>query len=171
MWFGGTVSSWVADYLITMKIMYTKKVRKLLSISALTMSGLLIVAASFSGYDRVLVVSMFVIGITHLGTEFQSVMRNALDLIPNFAGTLMALTNGSSAFTGIFSPCIIGILTPGETLNEWRLVFLILLAMSVSTNIVFLIWSSCEVEYWKDPNFSSKENKRNKIRNQESSDV
>ncbi|XP_011506274.1 PREDICTED: sialin-like isoform X2 [Ceratosolen solmsi marchali] len=153
MWIGGTASSCLADYLITKDYASITQVRKLGSILALPASASFIVAASYAGCDRVLVIGMFTIAMLLMGTAFPSVMVNALDLSPNYAGTLMALTNGLSALTGIASPYIIGIITPNQTLSEWRLVFWILFGMSVISNLIFLKYGSGKVEDWNDPKF------------------
>ena len=162
MWIGGTLSSILADHLIGSGRMSTTKVRKIGSLIALITSASFILAASYAGCDRVLVVGMFTLGMLLMGTAFPSVMVNALDLSPNYAGTLMALTNGISALTGIVSPYIIGIMTPNQTLSEWRFVFWILFGVSLVSNLVFLGFGSGEVEYWNDPEFVNAENEKRK---------
>lgn len=78
---------------------------------------------------------------------------NALDLSPNYSGTLMAIVNGIGAFSGILTPYIVGELTPNGSLTEWRLVFWIVLAVFLVTNLVFVLYASGEVQYWNDPEF------------------
>jgi ACS family sodium-dependent inorganic phosphate cotransporter len=78
---------------------------------------------------------------------------NGLDLCPNYSGTLMALVNGIGAFTGIFTPYIVGVLTPQQTFSQWRLVFWIVLAFFVVTNLIFVLFASGEVQEWNDPEF------------------
>lgn len=158
MWVGGNTSPWLADYLISKKNVSITLVRKGGSITALPISAAFIVAAAYAGCDRVLVVSLFVISMTIMGTAYPSVMVNALDLSPNFAGTLMALTNGLSALTGIVSPYLIGLMTPNQTLSEWKFVFWILFGVSLVSNVIFLAFGSGEVQYWNDPDFLTKQN-------------
>ncbi|XP_001601084.2 sialin-like [Nasonia vitripennis] len=165
MWIGGNTSPWLADYLISKKNVSTTKVRKYGSIVALAISSSFIVAASYAGCDRVLVIGMFTVAMTMMGAAYPSVMVNPLDLSPNYAGTLMALTNGLSALTGIAGPYLIGIMTPNQTLGEWRFVFWILFGVSIVSNAIFLVFGSGDVEYWNDPEFvrneiSEKERKR-----------
>jgi ACS family sodium-dependent inorganic phosphate cotransporter len=47
-----------------------------------------------------------------MGTYFPGMKVNALDLSPNYAGTLMALVNGIGAIAGIVTPYLVGVLTP-----------------------------------------------------------
>jgi ACS family sodium-dependent inorganic phosphate cotransporter len=156
MWFGGNSSPWLADYLIAKRIVSMTNVRKFGSVLALTVSATFIIAASYAGCDRLLVVGMFTVAMTMMGTAYPSIMVNPLDLSPNYAGTLMALTNGISALTGIASPYVIGIMTPNQTLGEWRFVFWILFAVALLSNVVFLIYGSGDVQYWNDPEFNAR---------------
>ena len=158
MWIGSVVTSWIADYMIMKRVLLTTTVRKVGSVLALTCSACFVVAASYAGCDQVLVVVMFAIAMTVMGAAYPSVMINTLDLSPNYSGTLMALSNGISAgVTGIVSPYIIGVITPNQTLNEWRLVFWILFTVSIISNVIFLIFGNSEVEHWNDPNFKNKD--------------
>lgn len=47
-----------------------------------------------------------------MGTFYPGMKINALDLSPNFAGTLMAIINGIGGTTGIISPVIVALLAP-----------------------------------------------------------
>lgn len=70
-----------------------------------------ILAASYSGCDRSLAVAMFTIAMGFMGTFYCGMKVNALDLSPNFAGTIMAIVNGIGGLTGIIVPYLIGALT------------------------------------------------------------
>lgn len=74
--------------------------------------GLLILAASYSGKDHVLVVTSFALAISFMGTYHSSMKVNPLDLSPNYAGSLMALTNGIGALTEVAAPRFVGYMTP-----------------------------------------------------------
>lgn len=93
---------------------------------------------------------------------------NALDLSPNYSGTLMALVNGIGAFTGILTPYIVSELTPNQTLAQWRLVFWIVFVVFVLTNLIFVLYANGEVQYWNDPEFvrREREERRMKIANE-----
>lgn len=60
-----------------------------------------IVAASYAGCDRITVVILFTIAMGLMGAFYPGMKVNALDLSPNYAGSLMATTNGIGALTGI----------------------------------------------------------------------
>lgn len=97
---------------------------------------------------------------------------NALDLSPNFSGTVMALANGIGVFAGMAAPAIVGILAPNvsiyffenaasgskfcvltyisiqQTLSEWRYVFWVSFAMLSGTFLIYLFFFSAEVQSW-----------------------
>lgn len=62
--------------------------------------------------------AMFTIGMGFMGTFYCGMKVNALDLSPNFAGTLMAIVNGVGAITGILSPYIAGALTKHVSISK-----------------------------------------------------
>jgi ACS family sodium-dependent inorganic phosphate cotransporter len=63
--------------------------------------AIFMISASYAGCNRTLAVALFTLS-----------KVNALDLSPNYSGTLMALVNGFGVFAGMLAPYIIGILTP-----------------------------------------------------------
>lgn len=79
---------------------------------AATGPALGILGATYSGCDRVLVVTFFTGGMGLMGAFVPSLKVNCLDLSPNYAGTLMALVGGVGAVSGIITPYLVGLLTP-----------------------------------------------------------
>lgn len=57
------------------------------------------------------VVALMTIGITCCGGMFCGFLANHIDLAPNFAGTLVAMTNTIATIPGIVVPVIVGLLT------------------------------------------------------------
>ncbi|KAJ8682771.1 hypothetical protein QAD02_018563 [Eretmocerus hayati] len=153
MWFCSLFTSWLADWAIVKGYMSTTNVRKLGTSIASIGPGLFIIFASYAGCDRMLVVACFTIGMTLMGTFYPGMKVNALDLSGNYSGTLMAMTNGIGAFTGMITPWIVGKLAPNQTLGEWQLVFWIVFAVFIVTNAIFVIWGSGEMQPWNDPEF------------------
>lgn len=151
MWLSCSVISWVADWIITRKFMSITNVRKFGTTIASVFPGTFIVLASYFECDRTMVVAMFVMGVTFLGCGIPSLKVNALDLSPNYSGTVMAISNGAAALTGIITPNVVGFLTTNQTLNEWRTVFWIIFVVLMSTNVFYLIFASGEVQDWNDP--------------------
>lgn len=59
-----------------------------------------------------MVVAFFTIAMGFMGTFYPGMKVNPLDLSPNYAGSIMALTNGIGAITGVVAPTLVGFLTP-----------------------------------------------------------
>lgn len=47
-----------------------------------------------------------------LGNYYPGLRVNLLDLSPNYAGTIMALSNGVGAIAGVVAPTFVGMMTP-----------------------------------------------------------
>lgn len=163
MWFNSMFSSWVNDKILEKKWMSITNVRKLLATLSLTGPAVFIILASYAECDKILVVSMFMIGITLMGCLYPSVMMSPLDLSPNYAGSVMAIGNSISSIVGIITPYTIGILAPNQAIGEWRLVFWIVFFFSVASNVIYLLWFSAKVKDWDDSNFVR--NKADKMKN------
>ncbi|XP_046627286.1 putative inorganic phosphate cotransporter isoform X1 [Neodiprion virginianus] len=162
MWLASLACSPVADWLINSGRMSRTNVRKLFTTTGSMGPAIFIIAASYAGCDRVLVVALFTIGMGFMGSYYPGMKVNSLDLTPNYSGTVMAIVNGIGAVSGIITPYLVGVLTPNETVAEWRLVFWIVFAVFTITNIVYLWYASGEVQYWNDPNFLIREQEERK---------
>lgn len=75
------------------------------------------VIASYAGCDRLSVVICFTLAMAFNGNYYPGMRVNALDLSPNYAGTIMAITNGAGALAGIAVPSFIGYMTPDVMLE------------------------------------------------------
>lgn len=73
--------------------------------------AIFIMAASYAECHTTLAAWMFTIAMGFMGTFYCGMKVNALDLSPNFAGIIMAITNGIGAGAGIITPYLTGALT------------------------------------------------------------
>lgn len=60
------------------------------------------------GRDEPVVITFFILTLMFMGTFYPGMKVNALDLSPNYAGSLMAVVNGIGGLTGIITPYLIG---------------------------------------------------------------
>ncbi|XP_023247460.1 sialin-like [Copidosoma floridanum] len=153
MWFFSCFASWLADWIIVRRYLSTTTVRKVGTTIASIGPGVFIILASYASCNVTLVIVYFTVGMTLMGAFYPGMKVNALDLSPNYSGTLMAMVNGIGAFTGIITPYIVAELAPHSTLFEWRLVFWIVLGVFIATNVIFIVYASGEVQPWNDPAF------------------
>ncbi|CAH0564298.1 unnamed protein product [Brassicogethes aeneus] len=158
MWIVSMLFGWVCDWLITNKYLGVTMARKLFTGIASMGPAVFIMAASYSGCDKYLSVAMFTIGMGFMGTFYCGMKVNGLDLSPNFAGTIMAISNGIGAITGIVSPSIVGHLTPQHTMTQWRTVFWISFAVFSVTSVIYTFFASGEEQWWNNPKTHDKQN-------------
>lgn len=83
-----------------------------LCLTACFLPGAGLLAASYAGCDRPLVIGLFCVGMACMGPFYSSMKVNALDISPNYSGLVMSIVNGLGAVSGIFSPYIVGLLIP-----------------------------------------------------------
>ncbi|KAF6203094.1 hypothetical protein GE061_003508 [Apolygus lucorum] len=151
MWIFAIISGWIVDWMVGPKGINITIVRKLFVSIASLGPAVGIIAASYAGCDKVQVAVFFAAGMGLMGAFVPSLKVNALDLSPNYAGTLMALVGGVGAISGILTPYLVGVLTPNSTMLEWRLVFWIAVIVLVSTNVVYVVFGSGQVQSWNEP--------------------
>ncbi|CAB0019958.1 unnamed protein product, partial [Nesidiocoris tenuis] len=160
MWIVAIISGWIVDWLVGPRGVNITIVRKIFVTIASIGPAIGIISASYAGCDKVLVSLFFASGMGLMGAFVPSLKVNALDLSPNYAGTLMALVGGIGAISGMLTPSLVGFLTPNSTMLEWRLVFWISVIVLMSTNVVYLIFGSAKVQPWNEqsPVVESKKN-------------
>lgn len=71
-----------------------------------------VICASYVGCDRIAATAFFTVGMAFMGTCYCSLRVNALDLSPNYSGTIMAFMNGAGCLSGMLTPYFTGLLTP-----------------------------------------------------------
>lgn len=151
MWGTSMVFGAVADWLILRGTLSVLSVRRLFTTIASLTCAVGIIAASFAGCDWVAVVALLTAGLGGMGGAYCGMRINALDLSRRHAGTVMALVNGVGAVSGIVSPLLIGMLTPHETMAEWRLTFWIVFGVLLVTNTVYVLLARADIQPWDRP--------------------
>ncbi|XP_063917741.1 sialin-like isoform X2 [Zophobas morio] len=146
MYLAAVGSGYLADWIIHKKYLSVRLTRQIFGGSL--GPAVFIVLASYVGCQRYIAVTFFTLCMLSMGFYFPGVKVNALDLSPNFSGTVMALANGIGVFAGMAAPAIVGILAPNQTLSEWRYVFWVSFAMLSGTFLIYLFFFSAEVQSW-----------------------
>lgn len=151
MWIVAIFSGILVDWLLSKKVFSVTNTRKIFTTFASVGPALGIIGASYAGCDKTAVTGLFALGMGLMGFFYPSLKVNPLDLSPNYAGTVMALVNGIGAVSGIITPYLVGLLTPENTMAQWRLVFWIAVAVLLSTNLLYVLTASGEVQPWNSP--------------------
>ncbi|XP_021183240.1 putative inorganic phosphate cotransporter [Helicoverpa armigera] len=150
MWISSFLFGLVCDVCIK-KGWHTIKTGRIIHTTiAATGPAICIILASYAGCDRTAAMVYFVLSMALMGGFYSGMKVNALDLAPNYAGTLTSLVNTTSTFAGIITPYLIGLLTPDSTLAQWRVAFWVCFAVLVGTNVIYCIWADGKQQWWDD---------------------
>ncbi|KAH8270807.1 hypothetical protein KR018_005124 [Drosophila ironensis] len=102
--------------------------------------------------DAPLAVSLLTLTVGISAATYLGFQVNHIDLSPNYAGTLMGLTNGAANVMSGIAPLAVGQIVKDRTdVNDWRLVFFLAAAFYFVGNLLFLIFGRTEVQWWDSP--------------------
>lgn len=75
-----------------------------------------------------------------------------IDMAPNYAGTLMGITNFAANVVSIIAPLVAGAILKDETdPKEWRVVFFLAAAVYVATNTAYVACGTSDRQPWDQP--------------------
>ena len=72
---------------------------------------------SVAGCDRNVAVALMTIGTMFMAGMYCGILANPNDIAPNYAGTLLAITNTFATIPGFIVPVFVGELTHGNVKN------------------------------------------------------
>ncbi|XP_045593842.1 sialin [Procambarus clarkii] len=144
---GGVVCDWCQQRWGTSTI----AVRKTSHFFANMGPAVCVVGLMCAGCDWHLTVALLVVGVAFKGLIFSGHYISPIDLAPNFAGTLLGITNTIGNVPGFLAPMINGaIINNQQTLPQWRIVFFITAAIYVLDTVIYLVFASAEVQPWNN---------------------
>ncbi|KAH8350445.1 hypothetical protein KR067_000340, partial [Drosophila pandora] len=118
------------------------------SICALIPAACLIILC-FIKSNQNKVVALMTVGIVAMGAKIPGFMSNHIDIAPNFAGTLVALTNTVATLPGIVVPIFVGVITSYSTnIGSWVIVFGVTILLFAIEFLVFIIFGSAREQSW-----------------------
>lgn len=99
------------DTLRTKSIISTTVARKIATGLASVVPMLCFITLCFIGCHREIAVALMTVAVMCIGAMFCGFLSNHIDIAPNFAGTLIAITNTVATIPGILVPMFVGKLT------------------------------------------------------------
>uniref|UniRef100_A0A1I8Q5Y1 Putative inorganic phosphate cotransporter n=1 Tax=Stomoxys calcitrans TaxID=35570 RepID=A0A1I8Q5Y1_STOCA len=112
-----------------------------------------------TGESTVLAIALLTIAVGANAATYLGFQVNHIDLSPNFAGTLMGITNCAANVMSIIAPLTVGLIVTDETNPlQWRIVFYITAAFYFLGNLMFLIFGRTSPRAW---NFAQPANRTN----------
>ncbi|XP_071559510.1 putative inorganic phosphate cotransporter [Temnothorax nylanderi] len=108
-----------------------------------------LIQVSYVGCDRMKAVVLMTIAVTCIGGMYCGFLANHIDIAPNFAGSLVAMTNFVATIPGFVVPIFVGQLTHGnQTIEAWRIIFLVTIILYVIEILVYTIFGSGNEQPW-----------------------
>lgn len=123
--------------------------RKVATSFATLVPGVCLLSLCFIGCRRDAAVAFMTVGIVGMGGMFSGFLSNHIDIAPNYAGTLVALTNTVATLPGIIVPLFVGFITKGnQNIGAWQVIFGVTIVLFAIEFIVFTIFGSGEEQSW-----------------------
>ncbi|XP_076362088.1 sialin-like isoform X6 [Tachypleus tridentatus] len=144
-----TGSGVVSDYLRVKGYFRTTTIRKIFESISMLGPAFCLILVPFVGCDGTVAVYLFVFSMAFYGFSSGGDGPIALDMAPEFAGTVMGIVNAVTNVAGLFAPIVGGLLTEhNETLVQWSKVFYLAAGMYILGAMIFLLFGSAEVQPW-----------------------
>ncbi|XP_026476435.1 putative inorganic phosphate cotransporter [Ctenocephalides felis] len=141
----------IMDYCIKNGKLTVGQARKIATGIASLGPGTCLAILSFVGCWRYLGAALLCLAVASHGAMYSGVMINHIDIAPRYAGSLIAFTNIPGTISGIAVPVFVGYMTDGnQTIEAWRFIFFMTLALYLVEFTVFTLWSSGEEQPWNN---------------------
>ncbi|XP_075545508.1 sialin-like isoform X3 [Dermacentor variabilis] len=143
------LASVYADVLRKKGIMSTTAIRKFFNTSAAVVPALLLIGMPLAGCDRVWSVVLLSLAGAALGVREVGFMVTHIDMSPDFAGTLLGVTNTIGNLPGFLMPYVAGVLTSEEnSIRTWSYFYYIAAAVGIICAAAFLFFGTAELQPW-----------------------
>ncbi|XP_068248075.1 putative inorganic phosphate cotransporter [Palaemon carinicauda] len=155
MWIFSICAGLSADKLRTSGVLSTTATRRIFNSIGFYGPMVCLILVGYAGCNKDAAIALLCGAVGLNGAVYSGYMNSHLDIAPNFAGTLMGITNTAATVPGFLAPQIVGMLISGkETLPRWQLVFWIAGIVYFIGNTFYIIFVSGEQQPWNDLNAS-----------------
>ncbi|XP_045772828.1 putative inorganic phosphate cotransporter [Maniola jurtina] len=147
------VFSWCAEFIVNRNICTLATCRKIFNTIAFWGPAASLLALSYIPAGHLsLAVVMLTLTVGLNGAHYVGFLISHIDLSPNFASTLMGITNGFGNIFSILAPLSVSFVVTDETsATDWRKVFFISIAFYFLANLFFILFMSDKVQPWNEP--------------------
>ncbi|KAJ0176883.1 hypothetical protein K1T71_008062 [Dendrolimus kikuchii] len=143
---------YLSDYFPNKKWLSVTATRKLSNSIGLYGPAIALIGLSYTPAGNVLAAVLILTVVVGLNVgHITGLMLVHLDMSPNFAGTLLGITNCAANIISIIAPLVAGVVIKDETDPEdWRKVFYIASAVYIIGNTLFIIFGTSEKQKWNE---------------------
>ncbi|CAB3367103.1 Hypothetical predicted protein [Cloeon dipterum] len=151
MWLFGLLFSNRLDWARSQGYLTTTTARKFATSVASVIPAACLIGVCLAGCNRTGAVAFMTVGITAIAGMFSGFLANHIDISPNYAGTLMALTNMAATIPGFIVPVFVGELTHGnQSLGQWQIIFFTTVGFYVVEVVVYVLLGSGDTQPWNE---------------------
>ncbi|XP_034951933.1 uncharacterized protein [Chelonus insularis] len=151
-YFVGLSSAIIADHLYHHNKLSVTAIRKIFNAIGGLAPGICMISLALFGCNRNIAVTAFTLALTCNGAIGGGFFGNALDIAPNFSGTIFGIANTLSSLGGYLSSVMVGCLTyNNQTYKQWQIVFWVLAGMYIFQSVIFLLLGSGVLQPWNNP--------------------
>lgn len=145
----GISSGFLADYVRRKGRFSISFIRKFFNSVSFFGAAACLFTLTLAECDKVLNVALLTLAMGFTTMCSAGFLVTHVDMSPDFAGTLMGMTNSFANLTGFLAPLTIGSLTNNnETIAQWSIVFYIAAGVYGVTGVIFLLFGSAELQPW-----------------------
>ncbi|KAL7737230.1 hypothetical protein ACLKA6_005412 [Drosophila palustris] len=151
---------WLSDLLkrrgSTMSLNFSRKLFNSLGLWLPMLALIGLGCITNNGASAKLVIGLLTLAVATNSASYLGFHVNHMDLSPNFAGTLMGITNCAANVMSILAPLIVGLIVKDETnASQWQIVFFFTALVYFIGNFVFIIFGRTSVQSWNNPSSST----------------
>jgi len=165
MWITANIFGIISDLLIRKNILSTGVSRKIFNTishlgPALCLLGI-VLGVTNENKEETLTLVLFTIAVACMGALYSGFITNPQDIAPNFAGTLLGLTNCIGSIPGFVAPSVASaIVVDDDTdVTKWRTVWIITIVILICEVIQFFLFAKGEPQSWNNQERASKQGK------------
>ncbi|CAH1154737.1 unnamed protein product [Phaedon cochleariae] len=158
MWVLSFFMSPIADQLVERKIVSLRTSRKIFNTIGFVIPGVALLSLNIvDGHNKSAIIAILVIGVGMNAGHFCGFLVNHIDISPNHAGTLAAITNSTASVFSIFAPLAVDLIKHVTGSKEddkqlWNIVFSIAGGVYLITAVIFIIFASGDIQPWNGNN-------------------
>jgi len=156
MWVTANVFGVISDLLIRKNILSTGLSRKIFNCishlgPALCLLGI-VLGVTQENKQETLTLVLFTIAVACMGALYSGFITNPQDISPNFAGTILGLTNCIGSIPGFVAPAVASaiVVSDDTDVTKWRTVWIITIAILIVEVIQFFLFAKGEPQSWNN---------------------
>lgn len=149
------ISAFVMDKLIVSQIVSKEKARKGCNSVAFFGAAICLISLTLLGCNYTWAIILLCLSMMFDGISKSGFFVNHMDVAPEFAGTLLGITNTVGSIDGFLVPHLVAFLTNGQaSLRHWNGVFVVAGIVYLMTGIIFLVFGSTKKLPWASSNIN-----------------